>query len=240
MDETEEASPFFKTNWGYLCEICRNKEKPAFGVQWAVRFILQITAFFFLGGIIKALTDGFPKWVRRVAIEIYAICKLILVYWSIQSGFTTSGAIVWILIYLSLDTLHALLSGIYLRYLWSDPLSYKRNFILVFVNYMEVVLCFAAIYNYCDYACPLSKETVFIVADKLKTENPNDKSEHLNSNQVIYFSFVTAATIGYGDISPRDEFVQKIVITEILVTLGIVVIIFGNIVGKIDRGVLDE
>ncbi|SHM89862.1 potassium channel family protein [Mucilaginibacter sp. OK098] len=240
MSETRESKPFFETNWNYLLTICQNKHKPAFGLQWLVRFLLQVTAFFCLDSMVKTATDGLSVWVRRVAIECYAVSKLVLIYYSIQKGFTTDGAVVWILIYLSVDTLHALLSGIFLRYLWSDPLSYKRNFILAFLNYMEIVLCFAAIYNYYDYAKPLCKESVFIVSDGLKPENLKIKDFHLGPNQVIYFSFVTAATIGYGDISPRDEFVQKIVITEIMVTLALVVIIFGNIVGKLDRGVLDE
>lgn len=240
MSEERAATPFLKTNWEYLKKVWKNEVKPAFGVQWLMRLILQILAFFCLGNYVKSLTDGLPVKFRRTVIEFYAISKLVLVYYSIQKGFTTDGKIVWILIYLSADTLHALLSGIFLRYLWSEALSYKRNFILAFINYMEIMLCFAAIYNYYDYASSNCEEPVFIVSEALKPPSLKSSNYHLSPNQVIYFSFITAATIGYGDISPRDEKVQKVVITETMVALAMVVIIFGNIIGKLDSGKLDE
>jgi hypothetical protein len=42
--------------------------------------------------------------------------------------------------------------------------------------------------------------------------------EHLpwgqNFTQAAYFSFVTATTPGYGDISPADQFVEALVLIE--------------------------
>jgi voltage-gated potassium channel len=33
----------------------------------------------------------------------------------------------------------------------------------------------------------------------------------------VYFSFVTLATLGYGDITPKTEFAQRLAITEAMV-----------------------
>ncbi|MBI4965487.1 MAG: hypothetical protein HY913_19575 [Desulfomonile tiedjei] len=37
------------------------------------------------------------------------------------------------------------------------------------------------------------------------------------ASQFIYFSFVTLATLGYGDITPKTEFAQRLAITEAIV-----------------------
>jgi hypothetical protein len=39
-------------------------------------------------------------------------------------------------------------------------------------------------------------------------------SEHESAAHFVYFSFVTLATLGYGDITPKTEFAQRLAITE--------------------------
>ncbi len=38
--------------------------------------------------------------------------------------------------------------------------------------------------------------------------------ERESASHFIYFSFVTLATLGYGDITPKTEFAQRLAITE--------------------------
>lgn len=38
--------------------------------------------------------------------------------------------------------------------------------------------------------------------------------QHESASQFVYFSFVTLATLGYGDITPKTEFAQRLAITE--------------------------
>jgi hypothetical protein len=42
-------------------------------------------------------------------------------------------------------------------------------------------------------------------------------SEQESASNFIYFSFVTLATLGYGDITPKTEFAQRLAITEAVV-----------------------
>jgi hypothetical protein len=51
------------------------------------------------------------------------------------------------------------------------------------------------------------KSPVFHVSDDI----PGVIDRHLTNTQTIYFSFVTAATIGYGDVSSGNDFVMKLV-----------------------------
>src|SRR5512136_115030 len=39
-------------------------------------------------------------------------------------------------------------------------------------------------------------------------------SERESASHLVYFSFVTLATLGYGDITPKTEFAQRLAITE--------------------------
>jgi hypothetical protein len=41
--------------------------------------------------------------------------------------------------------------------------------------------------------------------------------ERESASQFIYFSFVTLATLGYGDITPKTEFAQRLAITEAII-----------------------
>jgi uncharacterized membrane protein len=38
--------------------------------------------------------------------------------------------------------------------------------------------------------------------------------QHESASQFVYFSFVTLATLGYGDVTPKTEFAQRLAITE--------------------------
>jgi len=41
--------------------------------------------------------------------------------------------------------------------------------------------------------------------------------DHESASHFVYFSFVTLATLGYGDITPKTEFAQRLAITEAIV-----------------------
>ncbi|WP_234997765.1 potassium channel family protein [Mucilaginibacter sp. OK098] len=62
--------------------------------------------------------------------------------------------------------------------------------------------------------------------------------KNLTSSQAIYFSFVTAATIGYGDISPKDESIQHVIILQIMLSLSFIVMFIANVSGKLGMGAL--
>ena len=56
---------------------------------------------------------------------------------------------------------------------------------------------------------------------------------HLSDLQTIYFSFVTSATIGYGDIAPKDPLVMKIVVAQIMLSLFFLVIVITTITNRL-------
>jgi large-conductance mechanosensitive channel len=91
-------------------------------------------------------------------------------------------------------------------------------------------LCFAAIYFYYDHSYAAAGHQVFALNGTLVKFQGN-----LPPVSYIYFSFVTAATIGYGDISPNDPFIQTVVNTQIVISLFMVVVIIANLASKLQE-----
>lgn len=54
--------------------------------------------------------------------------------------------------------------------------------------------------------------------------------EHWSPLDALYFSVVTLATVGYGDLSPKTEFGKVFTIVFILVGVGIIVVFASRVV----------
>lgn len=66
--------------------------------------------------------------------------------------------------------------------------------------YLLIGLCFAMMFG---LICDLEPGAVEFV----EIENSRNLSEHsARATKLLYFSFVTMTTLGYGDITPRGEF----------------------------------
>ena len=95
--------------------------------------------------------------------------------------------------------------------------GYRRILILAFHNYVEVILWFA----------------IFFV----------DFPEHFNAAPCgadksicgVYFSLVTMATVGYGDIFPKDEWGRALVGTQVAVAIFLTLVILARVVAYIPR-----
>ena len=64
--------------------------------------------------------------------------------------------------------------------------------------------------------------------------NSENMVSHITNLQSIYFSFITSATIGYGDIVPRNDILIRVVIFQVIISLFLVVVIISNVTTKIE------
>lgn len=222
-----DAKSYYPTQIKNLNIVFSGTKDATFGVERIVRVVLVILAFPSFGGLIKAIAGWFGFTERRTSIDFLSIGKVIFSWFAIQHGWTTNQYFTWFIIYLAADSLHGLLSRIFLNDLWRKPVSYERNLMLALINYLELILCFAAIYNFQDRQVVKGKLPAFAISDT------THKCPYLTADETIYFSAMTATTVGYGDISPRDTFVRRLVGIQAFLSLVFIVMIIANLAGKL-------
>jgi hypothetical protein len=187
------------------------------------------------------LTPGmFVRWIggaingqigRKYCIEIYAILKTVLAFvflfatpkhnvvntWialainqpmALLYGHYTSFALDqptgrficdFIACYLLADLFANVFALILLRNFWSSPFSLNRSIILLGLNFLEYNAWFGYLY--------------------LSTGGLVDGGHPIAPATALYFSMVTSATVGYGDILPTDG-ARVLVLFHITLSLG--------------------
>lgn len=83
--------------------------------------------------------------------------------------------------------------------------THKRSLLLLFLNFFEVIGSFGVIYAAGDF---LNKPVS-------------------NWVDALYFSFVTGATVGYGDLHPMTSHGKQLVMLQILSTLAFLILFFN-------------
>ncbi|MCP4956955.1 Ion channel [Photobacterium aquimaris] len=129
--------------------------------------MLCLTSFLYLKAVWneeKENTFGIERLFKLITPIIICRCNL-----------EDSTFAIILISYLLLETLLYLLDVIFLSDIYSPPISRKRSYLMLVINYIEVCLGFAVLY----------KATGGV-------------SELVSNFAAIYFSFITATTIGYG------------------------------------------
>jgi len=186
------------------------KDKECFGLERCVMLFLAIFQLILPAIFIRWLA-GLLGWkARKVAIEIYVIFKPIILFIILKMGFGKSKIAFIIVIIFLIDLYSYLLSLVFLRKYFTKPISYGRTMLLLLFNFIENTLGFSILYLYFG---------------TLQIATCNNKIE--NWLQSTYFSFVTAATIGYGDIIPLNNQGRILVIIQVIITFLYMTIILG-------------
>ena len=83
--------------------------------------------------------------------------------------------------------------------------THKRSLLLLFLNFFEVIGSFGVIYAAGDF---LNKSVA-------------------NWSDALYFSLVTGATVGYGDLHPISSTGKELVMLQIVSTLAFLILFFN-------------
>jgi len=86
-----------------------------------------------------------------------------------------------------------------------NPVNPLRSAVLAFFAFLHLVMAFALV-------------NVVFAKEFRGIESPLD---------AVYFSIVTAATVGFGDITPRTGFGKALICSEILLSLFFVAVLFA-------------
>jgi hypothetical protein len=182
--------------------IWNNDHEEDNGIEKIVRLLLSISQLFFLGIYIKHFANKFGHEYKDLAMDLYVLAKAIFPFLILINDWQNHDYVIWILIFLLLETVLYIPTLIFASDLFSRPRSYKRSMLLLFFNYIEVVVSFAVLYTLGD--------------------NMNKPFEHWFDS--VYFSLISSNSIGYGDYYPITTFGKVLVSLQALFFLSFVIL----------------
>jgi voltage-gated potassium channel Kch len=150
--------------------------------------------------LVRLIGGKFGYLGRKLAIDFWVIAKPAALLAFLLLGLTCRR---WVMIFavVALVDLYAYLLGlVFLRPFYTKPASYGRSVLSLSINFLEAALAFSILYlNTGALAGPLGTVRSW--------------------SEAIYFSIITAATVGYGDIKPATDTGHALVVAQVLSSL---------------------
>lgn len=208
--------PAIKNQCLNVKRIWNNKHYNDFGIERIIRLTLALSLFIFPGLYVRHIFGKMGLLGRKLGIEFYVILKLFLPIIFFKLNLTKHLFMAIISGVMAIETILYLATLIYLSNEFAKPISYRRSITTLFINYIEVCLDFAVIYSFCNLTIP------------------NFFNHTLTTDlQSIYFSFVTSATVGYGDITTSNSLGQFLIISQIVIFLVFIALFINFFASKV-------
>jgi hypothetical protein len=212
----QKVKSAYSNQWLNVLRVWRNSRHKDFALERILRLTLAFLLLFSPGLLVRWYCGKKGLLARKVGIEIYVLLKLVTPLIFFLLGLTSYSFTVVISFILIVDTIAFLAAIIFLAPEFASPISYGRSLITVFLNYIEICLSYAVIYLHYSLTVP------------------NFFSSSLNGGiHAVYFSFVTSATVGFGDVTPKDSFARILVISQIILFLFFVGIFISFFASKV-------
>jgi len=129
-----------------VVSIWNNEKHHDIGFEKVLRLVLVAAQIIFPGIHIRNFFGKYGVITRNVAIEFYVLLKTLLPLAFLVTGFYQHISAVVMASYLLLETIFYVASLIFVSDIFVKPRSYRRNILMLFLNYLEISLCFAVIY----------------------------------------------------------------------------------------------
>ena len=191
--------------------IWNNDHQDDNGIEKIVRLFLSGSQLLFPGIYIKYLACKKGYEYQDLALDFYVVGKVIFPLLTLINDWQSSSFVVWILVYLLLETVLYIPTLIFASDSFSRPRSYKRSMLLLFFNYLEIVVSFGVLYTL--------------------GENMNKSFSHWFDP--IYFSMVSSSSIGFGDYYPVTTFGKVLVSLQAMFFLSFVVLFLNFLSTKV-------
>lgn len=189
------------------------------GIEKIVRLLLSSSQLLFPGLYIKYLADKKGHEYQDLALDFYVLAKFVFPIVILINHWQYNHIILCIMVYFLLETVLYIPTLIFASDLFSRPRSYKRSMLLLFFNYMEIVISFAVLYTH-GHNMNKPFETWF---------------------DPIYFSIVSSNAIGFGDYYPITTFGKVLVSIQAMFFLSFVVLFLNFFSTKVkSKGYFDN
>ncbi len=199
--------------------IWNNDHQDDNGIEKIVRLFLAISQLFFPGVYIKQISYKIGFEYQDLSMDAYVLAKVGFPVVILINQWQSNHFVVGLMVYLLLETVLYIPTLIFASDMLSRPRSYKRSMLLLFFNYIEIVLSFAVLYSCGD--------------------NMNKPFTHWYDS--IYFSMVTSASIGFGDFAPETTYARVLVSIQALFFLSFVVLFLSFFSNKVkNKGYFDN
>jgi len=199
--------------------IWNNDHQEDNGIEKIVRLFLSSSQLIFPGIYIKYLAAKKGYEYQDLAIDLYVMTKVIFPIIILKYNLQYESYIIYILIYVLLETIFYIPTLIFASDLFSRPRSYKRSMLLLFLNYLEIVFSFAVLYTLGN--------------------NMNKPFDHWFDS--IYFSVISSNSIGFGDYYPVTTFGKVLVSLQAMFFLLFVILFLNFFSTKIkSKGYFDD
>jgi voltage-gated potassium channel len=189
------------------------------GIEKIFRLFLSISQLVFPGVYIKYIFSRKNYEYQNIAMDFYIILKLVFPIYILKNNLQDQNILIYIMVYVLLETVLYIPTLIFASDMLSRPRSYKRSMLLLFLNYLEIVFAFAVLYTLGD--------------------NMNKPFTHWFD--AIYFSIITANSVGYGDFYPITSFAKVLVCIQAMFFLSFVVLFLNFFSAKVkNKGYFDN
>lgn len=206
------AKPAVQTQCENVLKIWRNTHDFTFGIERLVRLFLASSAFLFPSLYIRHWSGLGGMLRRKLVVEAYVTFKFFLPILVLWLGLEQFKVFRICAIYFGFETLFYILGLLFLSDIYVEPISRKRSYLMTSINFMEMNLDFAVLYK------------GMVAVEKIQT-----------SLDAIYFSCVTAFTVGYGDLVPTSDWGKRLVIAQSISSLIFITLVFARLVGAFEQ-----
>lgn len=209
-----ESENAFEKQLIIIKKIWENQDEISFGIERIAKLTIASSQLFMPVMFVKVIFDKLGYIERKIAVESYLLFKIIFPLLCIFNNWYSFSLLLINILFL-IETLLYLLNLVFLNHL-NQPHSYRRAMLFVFLNYIEMAFGFAAIYDYLNSIQQFAQSFTF-----------------KNKVEIIYFSFVTASSIGFGDFTAETTIAQIFVIFQSLIFFLFIAIFMAFFVSKI-------
>lgn len=199
--------------------IWNNDHQDDNGIEKIVRLFLSISQLLFPGIYIKYIACKKGHEYQDLAMDFYILAKFIFPILILKYHWQNHPVLIWILVYVLLETVLYIPTLIFASDLFSRPRSYKRSMLLLFFNYLEIVISFGVLYTLGN--------------------NMNKPFQHWFDS--VYFSVVSSNSIGFGDYYPITTYGKFLVSLQAMFFLSFVVLFLNFFSTKVkSKGYFDN
>jgi hypothetical protein len=199
--------------------IWNNDHQDDNGIEKMIRLFLSISQFIFPGVYIKYILYKTKFEWQDLAMDIYILAKLLFPFFVLLNQWQHITVLIALIVYFLAETILYIPTLIFASDMLSKPRSYNRSMLLLFFNYIEIIVAFGVLYS-----CGNNMNIAFIT-----WYDP------------IYFSIVTSSSIGFGDYYPVTTFAKILVSIQALFFFTFVVLFLNFFSAKMkSKGYFDH